>query len=174
MKLLVAGRDGYIGSAMTSVLIRAGYVVSGLDTYYYKDSLTKSLAKGIRALPKGLQDIKTKGDYQVQELTAIAKDTTQGWVVKYKYTEDGKSDPRSYRVSFSTLLEEVSAYCPTWNARPGTRTPWSLSALGAGHGTVAGSALCPLETLKAASRCSGIGLCSSVAQPRSAIQGARW
>ena len=56
-------------------------------------------------------------NYQVWELAAIVKDAAQGCVVKY--AEDGESDPRSYHVDFSKLLEEVPAYGPTWNARLG-------------------------------------------------------
>ena len=296
MKVLVTGHNGYIGSVMTSLLTKAGHVVTGLDTYYYRNGLTKSLSKGIPALRKDVRDIEiddmlgydavihlaalsydrlgefdkqltheinykasvrlakmakeagmkrflfasscsvygsskdtaltedaalrplspyaeskaraeeeiskladayfspvlmrcasaygcspnfrtdlvlnnlvgwasltgriqVKSDgtawrpiahvqdisrafvsvldaprerihdqvfnvgvsgenYQVWELAAIVKDAAQGCVVKY--AEDVEPDPRSYRVDFSKLLEEVPAYRPTWNARLGT------------------------------------------------------
>ena len=58
MKVLVTGHNGYIGSVMTSLLIKAGHAVTGLDTYYYENGLTNSLHKDIPALRKDVRDIK--------------------------------------------------------------------------------------------------------------------
>lgn len=77
MKVLVTGHNGYIGSVMTSLLTKAGHVVTGLDTYYYRNGLTKSLSKGIPALRKDVRDIEiddTLGYDAVIHLAALSYD----------------------------------------------------------------------------------------------------
>lgn len=60
MKILVTGNKGYIGSVLTSVLIRKGFEISGFDIGYYEDCLLHPFNENYIHTRKDIRDIVKK------------------------------------------------------------------------------------------------------------------
>lgn len=76
-RVLVTGHNGYIGSVMAPWLQRAGYDVTGLDTFYFRDcSLIPDLAE-VASIRKDIRDLEVadlRGFDAVVHLAALSND----------------------------------------------------------------------------------------------------
>jgi nucleoside-diphosphate-sugar epimerase len=61
----------------------------------------------------------TEENYQVRDLAQIVSETVPG--CKIEYSANGGPDPRSYRVNFSKLKNQVPGFHPKWNVRRGAQ-----------------------------------------------------
>lgn len=61
----------------------------------------------------------TEENYQVRDLAQIVSETVPG--CKIEYLANGGPDPRSYRVNFSKLKNQVPGFQPQWNVRRGAQ-----------------------------------------------------
>ncbi len=68
MRVLVTGHNGYIGSVLVPMLVRAGHAVVGLDTNYYCDSLFYPQQLAVEEIRCDVRDIK-RGD--LEEFNAV-------------------------------------------------------------------------------------------------------
>jgi nucleoside-diphosphate-sugar epimerase len=59
----------------------------------------------------------TEENYQVRDLAEVVKETIPGCTVEY--SADGGPDPRSYRVNFSKIKNQLPGFKPQWNIRRG-------------------------------------------------------
>jgi nucleoside-diphosphate-sugar epimerase len=61
----------------------------------------------------------TEENYQVRDLAEIVRETVPG--CKLEYSRDGGPDPRSYRVDFSKIKNDLPGFAPQWNVRRGAQ-----------------------------------------------------
>lgn len=72
MRVLVTGTDGYIGSVLAPLLMRAGYDVIGLDTGYYREGWLYSDPRDFEKLPLTLTcDLRNIEDHHLDGIDAI-------------------------------------------------------------------------------------------------------
>ena len=75
-KVLITGHKGYLGSVMTETMLRNKFRVSGIDTNYFHQPLSR---RGVTEQIKDIRDIAPadlKGVYTVVHLAAIADDAS--------------------------------------------------------------------------------------------------
>ena len=76
-KILVTGDKGYIGSSLTPLLLKNGYKVVGLDTSYFKKSLSPKKSPSYQRINKDIRNIEEKdmvGVDCVIHLAALSND----------------------------------------------------------------------------------------------------
>ena len=77
VKVFVTGSDGYVGCKLVDYLVQKGYIVRGLDTFYYEDCL---FGEPGRAVPTARKDVRTltlddlRGYDAVIHLAALSND----------------------------------------------------------------------------------------------------
>ncbi|MDL5503858.1 MAG: NAD(P)-dependent oxidoreductase, partial [Candidatus Methanoperedens sp.] len=79
MKVLVTGHNGYVGTVMMHMLIKAGYDVTGLDSNLYKGSTFGELIKtqDYPEIEKDIRDIQSsdlKGFEAIIHLAGLSND----------------------------------------------------------------------------------------------------
>ncbi len=76
-RVLITGHEGYIGSVMTPLFVKAGYQVTGLDTGYFRDCILTPAAAPVPTIRKDLRDLQPadlKGFDAVVHLAALSND----------------------------------------------------------------------------------------------------
>lgn len=77
MRVLVTGHHGYIGSVLTTVFLRAGHEVTGLDTFLYEGCTFGDEPDAVRSVRKDVRDVEA-GDLcgfdAVVHLAALSND----------------------------------------------------------------------------------------------------
>jgi nucleoside-diphosphate-sugar epimerase len=66
---------------------------------------------------------RTEENYTVRELSEIVREVVVG--ARVEYAEDGRPDPRSYRVDFSKIGRQLAAFKPKWDVRRGAAQLYS-------------------------------------------------
>ena len=77
MRVLVTGHNGYIGSVMVDVLVRAGHDIVGLDTYLFEDCTLGAERAEVPAIRADLRDLNVSqlaGFDAVIHLAALSND----------------------------------------------------------------------------------------------------
>jgi nucleoside-diphosphate-sugar epimerase len=76
-RILLTGHNGYIGSVMADYFIRAGYAVTGLDTFYYSECTLGPQYRAPKAIRKDIRDLgpdDLRGFDAVVHLAALSND----------------------------------------------------------------------------------------------------
>ncbi len=91
-RILLTGHEGYIGSVMAPLLVKAGYQVTGLDSGYFHDCTFVPDADAIPAVRKDIRDLKpddVRGCDAVIHLAALSNDPignlNQEWTEEINY-----------------------------------------------------------------------------------------
>src|SRR5215813_9016886 len=77
MRVLVTGHNGYIGSVMVDVLVRAGHDVVGMDTYLFEDCTLGAERTQVPAIRADIRDVEASalaGFDAVVHLAALSND----------------------------------------------------------------------------------------------------
>ncbi len=77
MRVLVTGHNGYIGSVLTDLLLEAGHLVTGLDTYYFEGCTMGPEPEPVPAMRTDLRDVTAqdlRGFDAVLHLAALSND----------------------------------------------------------------------------------------------------
>ena len=75
--VLVTGDKGYVGSVLTDILLRRGYLVTGFDTGYYRECLVEPSVTRYSSIERDIRDISTsdlEGIDAVVHLAALSND----------------------------------------------------------------------------------------------------
>ena len=90
-KILILGGGGYVGSHLTNYLLKKGYKITVLDTFWFGNKFSKR--KNLKILKRDVRDIKNvsfKNYYSIIHLANIANDPSVelnpslSWVVDQK------------------------------------------------------------------------------------------
>src|ERR1700683_3342427 len=76
-RILITGHEGYIGSVMTPLFVKAGYQVTGLDTGYFRECTLIPCSTQVPAIRKDLRDLMPsdlRGFDAIVHLAALSND----------------------------------------------------------------------------------------------------